>query len=93
MSKQKDKAIAIKYDSKEDEVPKVIAMGAGEIAKKIINMANDQDIPLYQNSSLVEVLSSLEINEEIPFEVYEIIAEIIAWVHALKENNKAQIRD
>jgi len=86
MDNQRERAIAIKFDSEEDSAPKVIAMGAGEIARKIKEVARENDVPLYHDSSLVEVLSSVEIGEEIPIEVYEIMARIIAWVYTLDNN-------
>lgn len=63
------KATAIKYDEK-DLAPRVTAIGRGEIAEKIISAAKANDVPVFEDSSLVETLSNLQTGDHIPTELY-----------------------
>lgn len=77
------KAIALKYDRKTGSAPKVTAKGKGAVARKIIELAKQHDIPIKDDPDLVEVLSSLEIDEEIPSEIYVAVAELLAFVYSM----------
>ena len=79
------KAVALKYDSKLGAAPKVTAKGAGELAKKIIQTAIDHGIPVKEDPDLVEVLSKLDLDAEIPPEVYVAVAELLAFVYAMNK--------
>ena len=82
-------AIAIKYDEKTNRAPTVIAKGQDNIALKIIQKAVDNKIHIIENKPLARALySNVELNHEIPFEYYEPIAEILAWVYKLREKGK-----
>jgi flagellar biosynthesis protein len=76
------KAIALKYD--EVHAPKLSAKGEADIAAEIIRIANEHNIPLYENSELVSILAKLELGEEIPEVLYRVIAEIIAFAYHLQ---------
>jgi flagellar biosynthesis protein len=82
------KAIALKYDRKKDDAPKVTAKGKGKVAEKIIELAKKHDIPIKDDPDLVEVLSSLDINQEIPSEIYAAVAELLAFVYSLNSNRR-----
>ncbi len=75
------KAVALKYDRLKDEAPKVKAKGRGRVAEKIIELALKHDIPIKDDPDLIEVLSKLEIDEEIPPAVYVAVAELLAFVY------------
>lgn len=77
------KAVALKYDMDNDNAPKITATGSGEIAKQIINIAEQNNIPIKKDEDLVELLSKLEINEEIPPKLYKAIAEIFSFIYEL----------
>lgn len=77
---KRQKAVALKYDTGE-KAPHVIAVGAGEIAKKILELAKEHNIPIEENDSLVEILSKLEIGQQIPPETYRVVAEILAFLY------------
>ena len=83
------KAVALKYKVYEDMAPKIVAKGKGEIAKKIIQKAREFDVPLFHNEELASMLLNVEINEEIPKEMYEAVVEVFIWLYKLEE--KAQI--
>ena len=84
-AKQK-KAVAILYDDTPSAAPKVIASGKGSIAEKIIETAEEAGIHIQQDPNLVELLSKVDIGEEIPVELYQTVAEVLAFVY--KVNNK-----
>ena len=78
MTEESKKAVALKYEQKKDSAPKVVAKGRGWIAERIIELARKHGVPLKEDDALVEVLSKLEIYEEIPVELYKAVAEILA---------------
>ncbi|MBI4632647.1 MAG: EscU/YscU/HrcU family type III secretion system export apparatus switch protein [Deltaproteobacteria bacterium] len=84
---EKDKktplAAAIKYDGKKDAAPKVTAKGRGMVAEKIIELARKHDVPIKSDPALVQILSKLEINAQIPEELYRAVAEILAFVYSM----------
>jgi len=75
------KSVALKYDEEKSAAPKVVAKGSGGIAEKIIEKAEENEIPIYEDKALVEVLSEIELDREIPPELYKAVAEILAWVY------------
>lgn len=76
------KAVALKYD--EIDPPKVTAKGEDDVAAAIMQLARDCGVPLYENRELVEMLSTLEIGEQIPELLYRVIAEIIAFAYYIQ---------
>lgn len=80
---QLPKAVALKYDGKKDRAPRVTAKGRGEIAEKIIAIANEHQIPLYEDKNLIQVLEALDVQTEIPPELYRAVAEVLAFVYRL----------
>ena len=80
------KASALSYALGEDSAPKVIASGKGEIAEKIIEKAKEAKIPVYEDKHLAEALSHISIGEEIPTELYEVVAEVLSFISRLDES-------
>ncbi|MFZ5775714.1 MAG: EscU/YscU/HrcU family type III secretion system export apparatus switch protein [Thermodesulfobacteriota bacterium] len=78
---RQQKAVALRYDKSRDTAPKVVAKGAGELAARIIALAEEHGIPIQQDSDLVEILARLDLNREIPPETYLVVAEILAFVY------------
>ncbi len=83
------KAVAMQYKAYENNAPKIIAKGNGEIAKKILEKAKKYDINIFENAELTELLMNVELNEEIPPELYKAVVEVFIWLHKTEE--KAQI--
>ena len=81
------KAVALTYDKQKDDAPRVVAKGQGQVAKNIIELAKKHDIPIKDDPDLIEVLSSLEINEDIPSEIYVAVAELLAFVYSANSGN------
>lgn len=75
------KAVAMRYDQDREQAPKVTATGKGDVAETIIQKANEHNVPIQEDASLVEVLSELNINETIPEELYQAVAEVFAFVY------------
>lgn len=72
-------AVAIAYDPA-NVAPTVVASGKGAVAEKIIQAAQEADVPVHEDSKLADTLSSLEIGDAIPPELYEVVAEILVFV-------------
>ena len=75
-------AIALSYDPS-DDAPKVVASGRGILAEKIIEKAQEFDVPIHKDDKLADTLSRLEIGEMIPPELYEVVAEILIFVDSM----------
>lgn len=72
-------AVALSYNPGE-EAPTVIATGKGELAERIIDKAQDSEVPVYEDEKLAKTLSKLELGESIPPELYGVVAEILVFV-------------
>lgn len=79
-------AVALKYDLEQDAAPRVIAKGRGHVAEHILETAQKNSIPVYQNKTLVSMLMALEIDREIPPELYRAIAEVMAYVYKMDKD-------
>jgi flagellar biosynthesis protein len=79
------KAVALRYERYRDSAPKVVAKGKGVIAEKIIEVAKQHGVYLKEDPTLVEVLSGLELYEEIPEELYKVVAEIFVLIYQAKQ--------
>lgn len=75
------KAVALSYDGK--TAPKITATGKDLVADEIIALAKEAGVYIHKDPNLVEFLSMLELGEEIPPELYQLIAELIAFVYML----------
>lgn len=93
MSRYKDKigkkAVALKYDN--DQIaPMIVASGMGHMAEQIVEIASDNNVPVYEDTSLATVLSRLELGAEVPEELYKAIVDI--YVYFLKFSPTASPR-
>jgi len=78
-------AVALKFDADEMDAPMVVAKGAGEIARKIREIAREHDVPLVEEKPLARALyKTVEIDQFIPVELYRAVAEVLAYVYRLK---------
>lgn len=84
--KTKKKAVALRYDRGKDSAPKIVGKGQGALAQKILDLAAEHGIPIHPDADLVEILSLLNLNEEIPLETYVIVAEILAFVYKTNQS-------
>ena len=86
--KENLQAIAIKYDNESKKAPTIVASGKGKIAKQILELAEENKIPMVEDPSLSKLLSSLRIKSEIPPKLFKIIAEILAFIFYLEKMAK-----
>ena len=85
MTKKRDKAVAIEYDMKRDSAPVVTAKGEGFVARRIVEIAQEADVPVVEDAALVSALLSLELGQEIPVELYQAVARILSWIYRLEK--------
>jgi len=79
------KAAALKYDQTNSVAPELIAKGQGEVAQKILALAKEHDVSIFENKALVDSLLNLEIHEEIPPRLYQAVAELFSWLMKVEE--------
>ena len=75
------KAVALEYDKKSGEAPKVTASGKGALAEQILQVAFERGIKVRQDAELVDILSLVEVDSPIPLEAFAAVAEILAYVY------------
>ncbi len=83
---QDPKACALTYDG--SGVPRLTAKGEGDIAQQIIEIAEQHWIPLFENPLLVDLLSQLELQQEIPENLYKAVAHILSFAYSLENCGK-----
>jgi len=79
------KAVALTYDQDGNTAPKVVAKGSGIVAGKIIDRAKEHGIPIYQNKVLASMLMAVELDKAIPPELYQAVAEVLAYIYRLDQ--------
>ncbi|WP_300673097.1 EscU/YscU/HrcU family type III secretion system export apparatus switch protein [Desulfoluna sp.] len=84
--KGRQTAVALGYNRSEGNAPRVTATGRGPVADKIIALAREHGVPVQCDPDLVEVLAALDLDTEIPEEIYAVVAELLAFVY--RTNNK-----
>lgn len=84
------KAAALQYTEGQTAAPKLTAKGAGAVAEKIIELAKEHGIPMHRDADLLEILEKVEIDTEIPLEVYAVVAEIFAYLYRTNQAKKNQ---
>lgn len=77
------RAVALGYDPATMASPQVVATGQGEIAERIIALARQHGVPIKEDPDLVAVLAALDVGSAIPPELYQAIAEVLAFVYRL----------
>jgi flagellar biosynthesis protein len=81
-----DKAVALRFRRETDSAPTVVAKGRGLVAQRIKEVAREHGVPIRQDDDLVELLAEVDIDREIPMELYAAVAEILAWVYRANES-------
>ncbi len=83
------KAVALTFDRETDPAPRVSAKGKRDLAERIIELAQEHDIPLHKDADLVDLLEKVELDTHIPLELYAVVAEIFAYLYKVNNNRKA----
>ena len=76
-----DKAVALLYDKEQGDAPRIVASGRGVLAGKIVETARAAGVYIMEDPDLVELLARVPVGEEIPMELYQAIAEVLAFVY------------
>lgn len=80
-------AIALTYKPGQHISPTVVAKGKGKIAENILAQANEHDVPIHEDPNLVQLLGQLDLNESIPEELYQAVAEVFAFIYRLDKQH------
>lgn len=87
-AKELKKAVALRYDIENNQAPTVIAKGQGFIAENIVQAAAQNLVPVYQSQILTSMLMAVELDREIPPELYKVVAEVLAFVYRMDQKRK-----
>jgi flagellar biosynthesis protein len=79
------KAVAMAYRA-EDGAPRVVARGSGVTAEAMISLARESGVYVHQSAELVNLLMQVDLDSEIPQELYQAVAEILAWLYATDQS-------
>lgn len=82
----REKAVALRYNKEKEDAPKVLAKGEGEAAKNIIKIAQLHKLPIKKDADLIELLSKVEIDKEVPQELYKAVAELFSYIYKITNN-------
>ena len=86
-------AIALSYDPQKGNGPVVAAKGKGKIAENILAKAEEHDVPVYEDPNLLQLLGQLDMNESIPEELYQAVAEVFAFIYRLDREHETLLRE
>ncbi len=82
------RAVALTYSPDQDSAPMVSAKGSGLLAQKILDIARERDIPIRKDPDLIDLLASVDLMEEIPPALYTAIAEVLAFIYNVNEEQQ-----
>ncbi len=82
------RAVALRYDVENESAPRVLAKGQGDIADRIIKLAEEHGIPLHEDKDLVRLLGILDLDVQVPPTLYRALAEVLS--HIYRANGQAQ---
>lgn len=86
-------AVALRYDRTEGGAPEVVARGRGELARVVLELAESAGVPVRRDPDLLELLARCEPGDEIPIELYAVVAELLAWLYRGNMGLGAATRD
>ncbi len=82
----------MRYDLEKDRAPKIVARGKGAIAEKILEIARQNGIPVHEDPELIEALARLDVQQEIPAELYQVMAEVLTFIYKANKKKATQVR-
>jgi len=85
ISEEERTVVALRYDIEKDAAPVILAAGRGKMAEDIMDMAEENSIPFYEDKGLADLLLKLEIDTEVPPELFVLVAEVLAFVFKLEQ--------
>ncbi len=87
-NKKREKAVALLYDEDKSSAPQIVASGKGKVAEKIIEIAREAGVHIQEDPNLVELLAKIPVGEDIPVELYQTVAEVLAFVYQVNKKFK-----
>ncbi len=84
MNEKQKKALALEYKHGFDAAPRVLAKGTGHIAEEILAIARREGIAIHEDKDMIEIMSTLDLNDYIPPELYRAVAEVLVFIYAAK---------
>ena len=81
----RQKAVALQYNT-DQQAPRVVAKGAGIIAEKILEEAENTEVAVYKDAKLVDELTRMDLGQHIPPELYEVVAQVLVFINDLDRN-------
>jgi len=91
--KTRKEAIALTYKLGQFDSPSVVAKGKGKVAENILARAGEHNVPIYEDPNLVQLLGQLDLNESIPEELYQAVAEVFAFIYHLDQQHSKSIEN
>ena len=80
------KAVALRYDTTKENAPRVVAKGQGNTAENIIKIAELHNLPIKKDEDLIELLSKVELDKEVPDALYRAVAEVFSFIYKVSKN-------
>lgn len=80
---ERARAVALRYERADMPAPRVTAKGTGELARRILALAEEHDVPVRTDPDLLELLAACDLGQEIPSELYQAVAELLAFLYRL----------
>ena len=81
------KAAALRYDTTKEKAPRVVAKGEGQTAENIIKIAELHNLPIKKDQDLIELLSKVELDKEVPQALYRAVAEVFSFIYKTTKKN------
>ena len=81
------KAAALRYNTQKESAPRVVAKGQGKSAENIIKIAELHNLPIKKDEDLIELLSKVELDKEVPAALYKAVAEVFSFIYKVTNKN------
>jgi flagellar biosynthesis protein len=85
---RKRRAAALRYEKGVDAAPKLVAAGAGHVADRILALAEEAGVPVREDAALADALARLQVDLNIPPELYAAVAEALVWAYSLDARSR-----
>lgn len=76
-------ATALAFNPEQDAAPQLVAKGMGIVAENIISVAEEKNIPIYEDAKLSAQLQHLALGDQVPYELYEVVAEVLVFISSM----------
>ena len=84
-------AVALRYDLEKDRAPRIVAKGSGEVAERILELAQKHGVPVHEDPELIAALARLDVQDQIPPELYQVMAEVLTFIYKANKKKAAAL--